>query len=98
MTNDEILNLPFESRDIGETTVRGYFKALLNSVLKNGESFSGKRPFGNSGWEYDIAEPLVKAGIVAGSFGEPYEDDAPELEEVDWTDFQRVADMLVEAL
>lgn len=49
-----------------EVTVRGYLKALLTTLLDEEESFSGKRPFGNSGWLYDLARPLISAGVVEG--------------------------------
>jgi len=36
------------------------------TVRDEGEGFSGKRPFGNSGWEYDIYAALVGAGFLPG--------------------------------
>lgn len=60
------LELRFDS-DIGENkTIRDYLHAILIGVWTEGEGFSGKRPFGNSGWEYDLYEPLIKAGFVKG--------------------------------
>jgi hypothetical protein len=35
-------------------------------VWDEGESFSGKRPFGNSDWEYDLYVPLIQAGFIEG--------------------------------
>lgn len=49
-----------------EITVKGYLKELLATLLEKEESFSGKRPFGNSGWLYDLARPLIAAGVVEG--------------------------------
>jgi hypothetical protein len=43
---------------------------LLMSVWDQGECFSGKRPFGNSGWEQDVYDPLVRAGFIAGTIGQ----------------------------
>lgn len=54
--------------DADALTVRDYLKELLASVLIQGESFSGKRPFGNSGWEYDILDPLAAAGHIPEDF------------------------------
>jgi hypothetical protein len=79
----EALDLEFEDRDIGPTTIRGYMKELLAALLSQEESFSGKRPFGNSGWHGGIAFPLIKAGLLKGEIDEDdyahgYDDDEYE--------------------
>lgn len=52
--------------DLGdEVSFRGYLKALLRTVLTEEESFSGKRPFGNSGWLYELGAGLAKHGLVS---------------------------------
>lgn len=66
----EVLALPMEDNDSGADTVRGYLLALLAELWKHGEGFSGKRPFGNSGWETDLYHPLVKAGYISGTLDE----------------------------
>lgn len=64
------LNLRFDS-DAGKClSIRDYFRSLLLAVWEEGEGFSGKRPFGNSGWEYDLYRPLIKAGFVSGKLDE----------------------------
>lgn len=74
----EILALPMQANDAGATTVRGYLIRLLAELWNEGEGFSGKRPFGNSGWEYDLYLPLIKAGVVDGSLDDNgYVDDIP---------------------
>jgi hypothetical protein len=68
-----ILNLPLAAcaaDSSGATTVRGYLTTLLTKLWREGECFSGKRPFGNSGWHYDLHETLVTAGMISGSFDE----------------------------
>lgn len=70
MTGKEILELPMKPNDSGETTVRGYLRALVKTVVAEGEGFSGKRPFGNSGWIYDLYQPLVTASLVTGELDE----------------------------
>lgn len=65
-----ILNLPMQSNDADATTVKAYLKALLSQCWQEGEGFSGKRPFGNSGWEYELYRPLVIGGIIPGSVDE----------------------------
>lgn len=66
----EILDTPMERNDSGASTVRGYIIALAAEVWRHGEGFSGKRPFGNSGWHFDVYAALIKAGHVAGTFDE----------------------------
>jgi hypothetical protein len=64
MTGKEILDLPMKQNDAEAKTIRDYLKAIVYEVWDRGEGFSGKRPFGNSGWERDLYEPLVTAGLV----------------------------------
>ncbi len=52
--------------DNGPVTLREYFHALLSTLWHEEEGFSGKRPFGNSGWQGDVYRPLAKAGYVTG--------------------------------
>lgn len=66
----DILDVEMPENDSGAATVRGYLVALLRTLWCEGEGFSGKRPFGNSGWQYDLAAPLVKAGILPGKIDE----------------------------
>lgn len=63
-----VLDLPLEENDADATTVRDYLKALLYELWREEEGFSGKRPFGNSGWQNDLYKPLVKFGVVSGKF------------------------------
>lgn len=70
LTGAEILALPMRDNDSGADTVRGYLIALLTELWWEEESFSGERPFGNSGWQYDLYLPLVVAGAVAGKLDE----------------------------
>lgn len=67
MTNKEILDLEFESTDLNKKiTIRDFFKELLATLFKEGEGFNGKRPFGNSGWDYDLCDCLAQNGIIDG--------------------------------
>lgn len=61
------LEVRFSSDAGADLTVREYLRMLLMAVWNEGEGFSGKRPFGNSGWENDIYAPLVKAGFIDGT-------------------------------
>lgn len=64
MTGREILDLPMQDNDSGASTIRGYLKELLAELWREQEGFSGKRPFGNSGWTWDMLIALGKAGLI----------------------------------
>jgi len=70
-------------------TVREYFKKLMLILWEEGESFSGKRPFGDSGWECDIYNALAVEGVIEADI----EDDNGEIyvENID----KAKADMLI---
>jgi hypothetical protein len=60
-------NLSFFSWDLGEEiTIKQYLKRLLKTLWEEGEQFNGKRPFGNSGWKWDLYIPLIKNGVLEG--------------------------------
>lgn len=63
---DQLLALELPPNDSGATTVRGYLVELLAELWRTEDLFSGKRPFGNSGWQYDLYTPMVKAGLTPG--------------------------------
>jgi hypothetical protein len=95
MNRDKIsaaLDTKFDSMDLGEVTARQYLKRLLNDLLMKGECFSGKRPFGNSGWEHDLAKPLILAGVIEGSIEDGYAEPAVDDE------YTEALKALVEAL
>lgn len=70
LTPQQLLDLPLPENDSGASTVRGYLVALLAELWREEECFSGKRPFGNSSWQYDIYVPMISAGIVEGRLDE----------------------------
>lgn len=75
MTNQAILNIPFYSDDLNDTvTIKEYLKELLVTLWKEGEGFSGKRPFGNSGWESDLYLPLVEHNVLHGKIDNEFGD------------------------
>ena len=68
MDGKQILDLPMNWADDHKVkTIRDYLKKLLATVWQEEESFSGKRPFGNSGWQYDLHAPLVLGGAISGT-------------------------------
>lgn len=70
MTN--ILDVPMDKtkNDAGATSVREYLRALLFTLWEEGEGFSGKRPFGNSGWEWELFRALVESKDIRGELDE----------------------------
>jgi hypothetical protein len=65
-----ILDLPMGKNDPNAKTVRDYLKELLHTLINEQECFSGKRPFGNSGWIGELEEPLIRACLVQGKINE----------------------------
>jgi hypothetical protein len=65
-----VLDLPMPANDANAMTVRQYLATLLVNLWDEKEGFSGKRPFGNSGWECELYKPLVVAGLIAGRIDE----------------------------
>ena len=64
-TCKEILEIQFEC-DIGMVTVREFLFELLHTLWVEEEGFSGKRPFGNSGWKHAVEQALVANGVIEG--------------------------------
>lgn len=62
----DVLDVPMRENDAKAATIRDYLKALLSEVWRKEEGFSGKRPFGNSGWKTDVEAALIKAGYISG--------------------------------
>ena len=61
------LSMEFYCQDLGYTlTVKDYLKELLHTLWSEEDSFSGKRPFGNSCWQFDAIRALVEAGYIEG--------------------------------
>jgi hypothetical protein len=85
----EILGIKMrKGNDANAATIHDYLRRLVEEVFAEGEGFSGKRPFGNSGWEYDLYQALADAKAIdvqLGKYG--------EIE--DWLDDQDKANKLI---
>ena len=68
--SEQVLACPMQDNDADAATIRDYLISLVAEVWSEGEGFSGKRPFGDSGWEYEIYVALLKAGMVDGELDE----------------------------
>lgn len=63
----QLLDLPLPPNASGAATVRGYLTELLVIAWESG---SALHPFGNSGWQHDLYEPMTRAGLAAISYDE----------------------------
>lgn len=69
MNCQEILDSCMVEHEYGKkVTLREYFKLLLTTMWSEGEGFSGKRPFGNSGWDLDVLSGLGRLGVIEAEF------------------------------
>ena len=59
-----------EMKDEAGETIRRKLHKLLSTLWEEKEGFSGKRPFGDSGWPYEFYEILIKNRAVEGSIDE----------------------------
>lgn len=65
-----VLALPMQDNDAGAKTIREYLIMLAHKCWAKADSFSGKRPFGNSGWDYEIYTALAKGKLIEAKFDE----------------------------
>lgn len=72
MTGEEVLSIKMKKKDndAGAASIREYMQKLLTELFIEQESFSGKRPFGNSGWIFDIYRDMLRAGAINGKLDE----------------------------
>jgi hypothetical protein len=66
-----IMDLPMTNPGSGDPDTLGEcLRDLLRCLWEEEEGFSGKRPWGNSGWQLKFYEVLVKFDVIEGSFDE----------------------------
>lgn len=58
------LDVRFDSDAGKNLSVREYLRELLLTLWREEDGFSGKRPFGNSGWTYYLFVTLAAAGYI----------------------------------
>lgn len=76
---DDVLKFVYSKWDLGKCSIRHYLVELAKQCWIEEEFFGGKRPFGNSGWQWDVYFALAEGGFVTGK-----KDD-----EGNWTDVDR---------
>ena len=84
ITDDAILkvaDIKFDCFDFDNPiTLREWARGILLELVKKQDGFSGKRPFGNSGWVYYLGVPFVKVGLLDGDEdGYPADGDYAEM-------------------
>jgi hypothetical protein len=71
-TSQQILDtlMDPDDNDAAAGSIREYLTMLLEAVWREQEGFSGKRPFGNSGWGFELYKPLMRDGHIIGALDE----------------------------
>ncbi len=80
MKYKEYAKIPMQENDAGAKTIGEYLEKLLLTLWDEEDGFSGKRPFGNSGWKWEIYTALISAKVVNGKL-----DEDGYIEEVDFS-------------
>lgn len=93
-----VLDCPMQENGSGADTIKGYLKALLFTLWDEGEGFSGKRPFGNSGWDSDIAFALVRGKFIKGRITSEMEDGEIVNEYLDDADYPLMNKLILRAI
>lgn len=70
MNYDQMLEIPINTDMSDVVTVKDYLWKLLSTMWFEQEGFSGKRPFGDSGWDFDIYQALIAGGAIEGTLDE----------------------------
>lgn len=86
ITGAQVLCVPMQENDADAGTIREYLVALARNVWREGECFSGKRPFGNSCWQAEVYRALFEAELISGV----KRDDYGWLEEADEVEGNRL--------
>lgn len=63
MSMESVLKTPMGPNNAHAPTIRDYLMKLLITLWDKEEGFSGKRPFGNSGWKLEIYDALIQGQI-----------------------------------
>lgn len=63
-----ILDIKMQDNDAGAATIGDYLVALTRRLWIEEEGFSSKRPFGNSGWKWEVYISLAVAGIIESKY------------------------------
>lgn len=95
----DVLAVRMQPNDASAETIRDYLVSLVAEVWREREGFSGKRPFGNSGWHSELGEALVRAEMIDGEWD--FDEDDPSDRWLDTHDHDaadRLINLAIEAL
>lgn len=70
LTPAQVLELPMPNNDASAPTIGAYLITLLRELWLQQDEFSGKRPFGNSGWDSEVIIALINANAINGTIDE----------------------------
>src|ERR1700747_1679685 len=66
----DVLHCPMGKNDAQAATIGEFLGLLLSTLWLEDEGFSGKRPFGNSGWKWQVYEAMVQNNLASGTIVE----------------------------
>ena len=70
MNYNEYAKIPMQENDANAKTIGEYLGKLLLTLWDEEDDFSGKRPFGNGGWKFEVYAALISAKVVNGKIDE----------------------------
>ena len=84
MNGKVLLTIPMDENDVGAISIGDFLGELLLTLWNEKEGFSGKRPFGNSAWDYDVYAALIKHGAIPGTLDEDgYVEEIDDIDKAD---------------
>lgn len=92
-TPTEILLTRLEKNDADASTIGQFLAKLTQTIWIEEESFSGKRPFGNSDWKDPIIHALILNAYLEGEL-----DEYGYIEDYDYSQFTVLMDSVFELL
>lgn len=88
-----ILDIEMQENDAKAKTIKEYLKKLLLGVWIKEESFNGKRPFGNSGWKYEVYVALARAKVISADM-----DDDNYIQDISLAEEEKANNLIAEAI
>lgn len=70
VTGRDVLAVRMQENGADANTIKDYLLGLLSMFWDEKDNFSSKKPFGSSGWHYDLYAALIHAGLIDGEFDE----------------------------
>ena len=86
MNYDEVLDNCY----VGIYSLRTYLRKLLKKLWMEEEQFNSKRPWGDSDWQFEVYEALIKYGFDFGTI-----DEDGYIEDID---FQKAEEVMKEII